>query len=46
LADGDNSSLANLVGANFNQKVLAVAHDGVSNLLAQLALQELTRGEV
>ncbi|MGX9461681.1 biogenesis protein MshI [Shewanella sp. A14] len=45
LVEGDCASLANLVGANFNQKVIAVAHDGVSSLLAQLALQELTRGE-
>ncbi|AZG71828.1 biogenesis protein MshI [Shewanella livingstonensis] len=45
LAEGDSSSLANLVGANFNQKVLAVAHSGVPSLLAQLALQELARGE-
>ncbi|MGP1721260.1 MULTISPECIES: biogenesis protein MshI [Shewanella] len=46
LVEGDSSSLANLVSANFNQKVVAVNHDGVSNLLAQLALQELARGEV
>lgn len=46
LVEGDSSSLANLVSANFNQKVVAVTHDGVSNLLAQLALQELARGEV
>jgi MSHA biogenesis protein MshI len=46
LAEGDSSSLANLVGANFNQKVVAVAHNGVSSLLAQLALQELARGKV
>ncbi|MGK0408617.1 MAG: MSHA biogenesis protein MshI [Shewanella psychromarinicola] len=46
LAEGDSSSLANLVGANFNQKVVAVTHDGVPSLLAQLALKELARGEV
>ncbi|MGI2110251.1 biogenesis protein MshI [Shewanella frigidimarina] len=46
LVEGDSSSLANLVSANFNQKVVAVNHDGVPNLLAQLALQELARGEV
>ncbi|MGI2039359.1 biogenesis protein MshI [Shewanella frigidimarina] len=46
LVEGDSSSLANLVSANFNQKVAAINHNGVSNLLAQLALQELARGEV
>ncbi len=46
LVEGDSASLANLVAANFNQKVTAITHDGVSSLLAQLALQELTRGEV
>jgi MSHA biogenesis protein MshI len=44
-ADGDSSALANLVGANFNQKVHAQTHDGMSGLFAQLALQELTRGD-
>ncbi|GGB62865.1 biogenesis protein MshI [Shewanella inventionis] len=45
-ADGDSSALANLLGANFNQKVHAANHDGISGLLALLALQELTRGDV
>lgn len=45
LVEGASSSLASLVGVNFNQNVIAIAHDGIANLLAQLALQELTRGE-
>ena len=43
--EGDSNALANLVGQNFNQKVHAQTHDGISGLLAQLALQELTRGD-
>ena len=45
LVEGDSASLANLVGANFNQKVTSITHDGVQSLLAQLALKELTRGD-
>ena len=44
--DGDSVGLAELVGANFNQKVHADNQDGICGLLAQLALQELTRGDV
>ena len=46
LVDGDAQALVTLVGANFNQQVHAINHDGVSGLLAQLAWKELTRGEV
>ncbi|MDD8060264.1 MULTISPECIES: biogenesis protein MshI [Shewanella] len=45
VTDGDSPALANLVAANFNQTVHAVNHDGVSGLFAQLALQEIARGE-
>jgi MSHA biogenesis protein MshI len=44
--EGDSVGLAELVGANFNQKVHADNQDGICGLLAQLALQELTRGDV
>ena len=44
-SDGDNLAIANLVAANFNQQVNAVKHQGVSAMIAQLALSEFNRGD-
>jgi len=46
LVEGQQQTLVKLVAANFNQQVEAVTHHGVSAYLAQLAFNELARGEV
>ena len=45
LTEGQQQTLVKLVAANFNQQVKAVTHHGVPAYLAQLAFNDLARGE-
>ncbi|WP_394129325.1 biogenesis protein MshI [Shewanella maritima] len=45
LTDGESDTLAQLISANFNQKVQAVEHQGVAGFMAMLARKELSRGD-
>ncbi|MCL1146450.1 MSHA biogenesis protein MshI [Shewanella marinintestina] len=44
--DGERTQLANLISANFNQKVTAYNGSSVEVAFAQLALAEIARGDV
>ncbi|MBR9729072.1 biogenesis protein MshI [Shewanella intestini] len=46
LVEGEIEKLTELVAANFNQPVQAIAHDGVASFVAHSAHQELMRGAI